>query len=88
MYSFLHSTLNHAIPFPFSYGCYTDDTEMTLALAASIVQQFAQAKLQAGPGKPIAHMPLDGRATGLAYGAAFDPKRGYGGTTVKVMGPS
>ena len=68
----------------FRYGCYTDDTEMTFALATSIVQQYAQAKLQAGPGNSIGGMTLDGRATGMAYGAAFDLKRGYGGTTVKV----
>lgn len=69
---------------PFRYGCYTDDTEMTLALATSIIQQYAQAKLQAGLDKPIRSACLDGRACGLAYGAAFDPGRGYGGSTVKV----
>ena len=56
---------------------------MTLALAFSIVQQYAEAK-QANQNGAHGSKSLDARAIGLAYGAAFNPDRGYGGNAEEV----
>lgn len=53
---------------PCSYGSYTDDTQMAVALARSLIEQG-----HVDPGHAAA-----------AYAADFDPFRGYGGTAVKV----
>lgn len=50
------------------YGCYTDDSQMFLALAASLVNK----------GRCCVEEST------RQYVLAFDPERGYGGTTVKV----
>lgn len=51
------------------FGCYTDDTEMTLALARSILRC---------PG-------VDGADCAAAYAEAFTPQRGYGRSAVQVL---
>lgn len=51
------------------FGCYTDDTEMTLALARSI--------LRCGD--------VRGSDCAAAYAEAFTPQRGYGRSAVKVL---
>ncbi|KAF5826239.1 ADP-ribosylation/Crystallin J1 [Dunaliella salina] len=52
------------------YGRYTDDTQMTLALARSIVQLGR----------------VDAGRVAKAYAADFDPYRGYGGFAQKILG--
>lgn len=52
------------------FGCDTDDTEMTLALATSLVE------------KGIA----DPEDVSLKYAEFYEPKRGYGATAHRVMG--
>jgi poly(ADP-ribose) glycohydrolase ARH3 len=51
------------------YGCYTDDTEMTLALARSIVRIG----------------DVDGTDCAAAYAHAFTPQRGYGRSAVQIL---
>ncbi len=51
------------------FGCYTDDTEMALALARSI--------LRAGD--------VDGEVCAQAYAEAFSPERGYGRSAIAVL---
>lgn len=51
------------------FGCYTDDTEMTLALACSILQTGG----------------VSGADCAAAYAQAFTPQRGYGRSAVQVM---
>lgn len=51
------------------FGCYTDDTELTLALARSIIRCNA----------------VDGADCALAYAEAFTPQRGYGRSAVAVL---
>ena len=52
------------------FGCYTDDTQMTLALATSLVE------------KGIA----DPEDISLKYAEFYEPRRGYGSAAHKVMG--
>lgn len=52
------------------FGCYTDDTEMTLALATSLVE------------KEVA----DSEDISLKYAEFYEPRRGYGATAHRVMG--
>ncbi len=51
------------------FGCYTDDTEMTLALARSIVRKRT----------------VDGEDCARAYAEQFNPQRGYGRSAVQVL---
>lgn len=51
-------------------GCYTDDTEMTVALTTSLVE------------KGVA----DPKDISLKYAEFYEPQRGYGATAHKVMG--
>jgi poly(ADP-ribose) glycohydrolase ARH3 len=52
------------------FGCYTDDTEMTLALATSLVEKgFA-----------------DPEDISLKYADFYEPRRGYGAAARRVMG--
>ena len=51
------------------FGCYTDDTEMTLALARTI--------LYCGN--------VDGAECAAAYAAAFTPQRGYGRSATEIL---
>lgn len=51
------------------FGCYTDDTQMTLALASSLVQQ--------------GH--IDAAHVSATYAEFYEPWRGYGGTAHRVM---
>ncbi len=60
---FLPSERGHDI------GCYTDDTELTLALARSIVRCRG----------------VDGADCAAAYAEAFTPQRGYGRSAVAVL---
>lgn len=57
-----------AAPLFSRYGCYTDDGQMLLALAASLVNK-GQSNLE----ESTRH-----------YVLAFDPRRGYGGSAVKA----
>jgi ADP-ribosylglycohydrolase len=50
------------------YGCYTDDIQMLLALAASLVNRQC----------------CNAADTAQQYAKAFDERRGYGGSAVKV----
>ena len=50
------------------YGCYTDDTQMALALARSL----------------LARGGCEAEAAAAAYVHDFQPHRGYGGNTCKV----
>ena len=52
------------------FGCYTDDTEMTLALATSLVE------------KGVA----DPEDISLKYAEFYESRRGYGATAHRVMG--
>jgi poly(ADP-ribose) glycohydrolase ARH3 len=52
------------------FGCYTDDTEMTLALATSLVEKGIAA-------------PDD---ISLKYAEFYEPRRGYGAAAHRVMG--
>lgn len=61
--------LRDFLPSGRGFGCYTDDTEMTLALARSILSC----------GK------VDGAACAAAYAQAFTPGRGYGRSAVRVL---
>ncbi|WP_303721267.1 ADP-ribosylglycohydrolase family protein [Malonomonas rubra] len=51
------------------FGCYTDDTEMTLALARSILRK----------------KEVDGADCAAAYAETFTPERGYGRSAVQVL---
>ncbi|SHI58665.1 ADP-ribosylglycohydrolase [Malonomonas rubra DSM 5091] len=51
------------------FGCYTDDTEMTLALARSILR----------------YRGVDGAECAAAYAEAFTPERGYGRSAIKIL---
>lgn len=51
------------------FGCYTDDTQMTLALATSLVEQGR----------------LDAAHVAAKYAAFYEPWRGYGGAAHRVM---
>ncbi len=51
------------------YGCYTDDTEMTLALARSILRTGT----------------VEAADCSCAYAEAFTPQRGYGRSAVQVL---
>lgn len=51
------------------FGCYTDDTEMTLALAHSILRCEG----------------IDGADCAAAYAEAFTPQRGYGRSAIQVL---
>lgn len=51
------------------YGCYTDDSQMLLALAASLVNRRC----------------CDAADAAQQYVRAFDPRRGYGGSAVKIL---
>ncbi|MBD3226306.1 MAG: hypothetical protein GF313_16375 [Caldithrix sp.] len=61
--------LNDFLPSGRGYGNYTDDTEMTLALAESIVDQNG----------------VDARDCALKYARFYSPWRGYGAGTHKVL---
>ena len=50
-------------------GTYTDDTQMAIALAESLLDRGR----------------IDPRALGLSFAAAHDPRRGYGSGTTKVL---
>ena len=50
-------------------GSYTDDTEMAIALAESLLDRGT----------------VDAQALGRAFAAAFDPGRGYGSGTTEVL---
>jgi poly(ADP-ribose) glycohydrolase ARH3 len=52
------------------FGCYTDDTEMTLALATSLVERGT----------------ADAEDTSLKYAEFYESRRGYGATAHRVMG--
>jgi poly(ADP-ribose) glycohydrolase ARH3 len=52
------------------FGCYTDDTEMTLALATSLVERGT----------------ADAEDTSLKYAEFYEARRGYGATAHRVMG--
>lgn len=56
--------------FECSYGCYTDDMQMTIALTRSL--------LQWGRCDPV--------KASQAYAQEFQPHRGYGGSAAKVRG--
>ncbi len=51
------------------FGCYTDDTQMTLALAASLVE----------------HGRIDAQPISAKYAEFYEPRRGYGGAAHRVM---
>jgi len=51
------------------FGCYTDDTQMTLALAASLVE----------------HGRVDAAHVSAKYAECYEPWRGYGGAAHRVM---
>jgi poly(ADP-ribose) glycohydrolase ARH3 len=51
------------------FGCYTDDTEMTLALARSIIRSGG----------------VDGADCAEACAAAFTPERGYGRSAIQIL---
>eukprot|EP00879_Flechtneria_rotunda_P000123 GHRR01000185.1.p1 GENE.GHRR01000185.1~~GHRR01000185.1.p1 ORF type:complete len:477 (+),score=171.76 GHRR01000185.1:587-2017(+) len=51
------------------YGCYTDDGQMLLALAASLINRRRCCAQDAA----------------AQYACAFDPQRGYGGSAVKIL---
>jgi len=51
------------------FGCYTDDTEMTLALARSIIRSGR----------------VDGADCAASYAEAFTPERGYGRSAIEVL---
>jgi poly(ADP-ribose) glycohydrolase ARH3 len=51
------------------FGCYTDDTQMTLALAASLVECGR----------------VDAAHVSSKYAEFFEPSRGYGGTAYRVL---
>ncbi len=51
------------------FGCYTDDTEMTLALARSLIRSSG----------------VDGVDCAAAYAESFSPQRGYGRSAVQVL---
>jgi len=51
------------------FGCYTDDTEMTLALARSMIRCNG----------------IDGVDCARSCAAAFTPERGYGRSAIKVL---
>ncbi len=51
------------------YGCYTDDTQMTLALATSLVERGR----------------LDAENVSAKYAEFYEPWRGYGGAAHRVM---
>jgi poly(ADP-ribose) glycohydrolase ARH3 len=50
-------------------GTYTDDTEMAIALAESLLERGS----------------IDARALGRAFADAHDPRRGYGAGTTRVL---
>jgi poly(ADP-ribose) glycohydrolase ARH3 len=50
-------------------GTYTDDTQMAIALAESLLERGA----------------VDAQALGRAFADAFDPRRGYGSGTTEVL---
>jgi poly(ADP-ribose) glycohydrolase ARH3 len=52
------------------FGCYTDDTEMTLALATSLVEKGT----------------ADPEDMSLKYAEFYESRRGYGATAHRVMG--
>ena len=52
------------------FGCYTDDTEMTLALATSLAERGT----------------ADAEDTSLKYAEFYEARRGYGATAHRVMG--
>lgn len=51
------------------FGCYTDDTEMTLALARAILHSGR----------------VDSAECAAAYAAAFTPQRGYGRSATEIL---
>ncbi|KAF6259861.1 ADP-ribosylation/Crystallin J1 [Scenedesmus sp. NREL 46B-D3] len=51
------------------YGCYTDDSQMLVALAASLINR----------------QRCDAADAARQYARAFDPQRGYGGSAVKIL---
>jgi len=57
-------------PGPGGKVCYTDDTQMTLALARSLLRCAGR---------------VDPTDCATAYATAFDPQRGYGRSAVKVL---
>jgi poly(ADP-ribose) glycohydrolase ARH3 len=54
---------------PLGRGTYTDDTQMTIALAESLLE----------------HGGVDEEALGRAFADAHDPRRGYGSGTTEVL---
>ena len=52
-------------------GTYTDDTEMAIALAESLLERGG----------------IDAQALGRAFADAHDPRRGYGSGTTEVLAP-
>ncbi|HKJ04308.1 MAG TPA: ADP-ribosylglycohydrolase family protein [Geopsychrobacteraceae bacterium] len=57
------------LPHDKGFGCYTDDTEMTLALARSL----------------IVRGQVDAAVCSRHYAEAFSPERGYGRSAVKII---
>lgn len=62
-----------AVDFPRTergYGCYTDDTQMAVALARSLLACGGR---------------IDSVHAALAYAQEYEPSRGYGGTAYKIL---
>ena len=57
------------LPHAKGFGCYTDDTEMTLALARSLIECKG----------------IDAENCSRRYAEAFTPERGYGRSAVKIL---
>ena len=57
------------LPHAKGFGCYTDDTEMTLALVLSLIQQGR----------------IDAAYCARCYAEAFTPERGYGRSASRIM---
>jgi poly(ADP-ribose) glycohydrolase ARH3 len=64
-----HGDLRDFLDVGRGFGCYTDDTQMTLALAASLVECGA----------------VDAARVSAKYAEFYEPWRGYGGTAHRVM---
>lgn len=64
-----HGELRDFLDVGRGFGCYTDDTQMTLALAASLIECGA----------------VDAAHVSAKYAEFYEPWRGYGGTAHRVM---